>query len=132
MLVVDLCGKLIDRCIVADIGLVDRGTGTGIPDGRSGFLCCGEIAVDDHDGAGTLAGQLDGGGAADPGTRPGDQSEFAPHVTRPGSHSACTWRSGTADDSVDPFAGQPRDDVRTRGHHPVAALDRNDPAAQRD
>ena len=46
MLVVDLCGKLIDRCIVADIGLVDRGTGTGIPDGRSGFLCCGEFAVE--------------------------------------------------------------------------------------
>lgn len=32
-------------------------------------------------------------------------------------------------DQVDPLAGEPGDDVGVRGDHPVAALDRDDPAA---
>ena len=132
VLVVDLCGKRIDRFLVADIGLVRDCPGAGVPDRRRGVLRRGQVTVDDHDGVGALARQFQGGGAADPGAGTGDQGEFASHVARTGSHRALCVRSGAVDDSVDPFTDQPRDDVGTRGHHPVAAFDRNDPAAQRD
>ena len=36
--------------------------GAGFAYGGGGVLCGGQVAVDDHDGAGALAGQLDGGG----------------------------------------------------------------------
>ena len=81
MLVVDLRGKGIHRRLVADVGLICRGPGTGFPDSRGGVLRRGEITVDDHHGPGTLAGQLEGGRAPDSGACPGDQREL-PRTSR--------------------------------------------------
>ena len=67
-----------------------------------------------------------------PAPAPVIRREFASHVSRPGSLGARDRRRRAVDDAVDPFAGQPGDDVGTRRHHPVPALDRNDPAAQRN
>ena len=129
MVVTDLCGKVIHRRFVADVGLVHRGLGAGGAHGIRGLVGRGEIAVDDHHLAGALTGQLHRGGPADAGARAGDQRELAAHL----APARCARPTRSARPrrrcSVDPLAGQPGDDVGTRRHHPVPAFDRDDPAA---
>jgi hypothetical protein len=129
VLVEDLCGKVIHRGFIADIGLVHRGLGARRPNGIRTFVGRGQITIDDHHLAGAVPGQFHRGGPADARARPGDQREFALHLARAAAHHRRAFRGGAADVEIDPLAGQPGDDVGARGHHPVPAFDRDHPAA---